>query len=246
MQINDELIHEFIESVNWDKVKDHPFAQDEDYAIEDAYDRDLFFHDSGVSKIVLIPVDNQEKFVIKVPFHDYWGFSSGGYCNGDYEEGDYDFIAMSNAINPVTDTYTWDYCDREVGLYQVAKERGIDRCFPTTAVYCEDPYPIYVQEKCVEVYSNLAPKEINYSDDEYYEIKDHFPINSIKRNYLNSFNSVWVVNFVEWYSLDVLKQFLDFLVEFEISDLHSGNYGYSAIDNRPVIIDFAGFAEDEA
>lgn len=243
MQINEELIQKFIDSINWDRAKDEVFSTEDDYVIESAYDRDLFFHDSGVTKIVLIPRDENEQFVIKVPFHDYWSFSP--YYDDEEEEERDGYSEMHNAEDPITGICSWDYCHREESLYKIATSQGIGQCFPQTQLWGDQPYPIYLQERCTEVFATKRKDRATSTFDDYENIKYQFDPRTQMFARLLSFDTRWIVDFVDHYSIEILKKFLSFLLNYNIVDLHSGNYGYSAIDGRPVIIDFAGFSEDD-
>lgn len=178
----------------------------------------------GASKLVLHFCDTD--YVIKIPFSGSLQYT---YEDEDDEEGDYNFIEFCGAEGE-----GWDYCNSEVIRFQWAKNEKVEKCFLETEYICSiDGYPIYIQQLATP-YTSLECDNTEFRED---ELKKTSKI--CETNYLKCFNVDWLTDVREYYGEAFLIKLLNFVKNYGISDLHNGNLGY--IDNRPVIIDYAGY-----
>ena len=131
----------------------------------------------------------------------------------------------------------WDYCEVEEILFNRAYKAGVSDYFAQTVCIGEiNGYPLYIQERA-EIYSDSESK---YS----YKLIQEL-IKEIKQDLddtdrlFGRLPDEWVCNFYVIYGKNLLKKFLDFVEEEEISDLHSDNVGF--IDDKPVLTDYSSF-----
>lgn len=185
--------------------------------------------ETGASKLVIIPDDNYD-FVIKIPFNS----SSEPTVDWDDDE----FYPLECARLPITGGYSFDYCQSETEYYELAIEEGVSMFFAET-IYLGDygGYPVYLQEKCEKVYSkregeNPTPKQVKQAKELY---ANNYGIGSLIEKF--------IYYMLEKYEKESVEKFSEFLENCGIGDLHSGNYGYSAIDGRPILFDFSGYNE---
>lgn len=135
------------------------------------------------------------------------------------EYGEYYFNEFEGAAPALS---AWDYCDAETSIYEKAELEGVEE--PFAAEYLIGflgGYPVYAQERAIpfeetEVPGDRAPSE-------------RFP-------------SYWIKNFVEEYGENRFQKFDDFCEKYNLyNDMHEANFGYSWLDNRPVLIDYSNF-----
>lgn len=177
---------------------------------------------AGMTKIALIhPVD---KNVIKIPFIG----DSGAYSE-----------LYAGSINSLNIGY--DYCAREVDLYNKAVDQGFSDAFVkvvNVGTHINKSYKyqptinIYLQEKVDKVgiisvadYSKESMKKlVEYQKDSKYEFDMDEPFGAA---------------FIDYYGEDYGYDLFQFIEKEQIDDLHSGNFGY--LHNRPVVIDYGGY-----
>ena len=184
------------------------------------YIKDTFYYDNGASKFVLIPKDPDADFVIKIPYN--------GSLHGDDFWEEYCW-AENDADRP------WDYCATEVYRFFIAKEHGLAECFAETKFldFIND-YPIYIQERCVPLSTNL--------DRSKHSLKEKTKTLSLCGEKLDFINLNWLTDFRLYYGEDIFVDFVNFVSENGWDDdLRSDNIGY--INDRPVLIDYSGFWE---
>lgn len=210
-----------------------------DDAIYDALD-DVFSHHKviyakGVSKMCLIPEDTN--WVLKVPFEGFIEY----FYDEDESEAHEEFVHNEGAHNSKNN---WDYCLSEVEYCEIAKDYGVGeffaeaRCFGNCSNGIYKTLPAYIQEKCV-TYS-----EIGWEDEKYKPSEDSIKIvNSSDKYRYKSFQLDWIASAIDFYGEEKVDELFRFLNEHsEINgDFHSGNYGYRASDNSPVLIDYTGW-----
>jgi len=250
MQVNENLVEKFIKSADWESIWDEDtFCQENVYPIEHYLDEDDFNWECGATKMVILPVDPNEQFVIKIPFR-YFYTESGGYYDEDGEYWPEDtYCEMTRAPLPkygmIGDEFyrtDWNYCETEVEYCDLAAAANISEFFPETKKYCETPYPIYLQELC-----ETATYEPVGEYSEYEKIHEQIIALTQSEKIANccyNFFSHWVVSAVKTYGLKKLIELFQFMVKYHMTDFHSGNYGYRKSDGTPVLIDFAGFYEE--
>lgn len=183
---------------------------------------------NGATKLALIPVNNEDNYVIKIPYTGTYNYESGYYSNYIYhnhKEDYWEYCAADNEERP------WDYCGGEVKRYNIAAKRGFSECFAKIELlgYINN-YPIYIQEKCM-TFSSCRNKHLHSKEE---KLKT-----STYCNYYN-INKDWLTDFRLYYGEKKLLQFINFISELEWDDdLRSENIGY--IKDRPVLIDYSGF-----
>lgn len=187
-----------------------------------------FYHvkiKSGLTKIVIIFPDRD--YVIKIPFNKYL----------DWEDDSSTAYVMSGATGDNTDG-VWDYCAQEVYIYNLAKLYHLEKAFPETIYLGKwNNYPIYLQEKCSPINDiDLDPSTEEEINDLSYEVSNLMQINDFPYIYLN-----WICMYYLTYGKLDTVQLLKFIKFYGIDDLHTGNIGFSSLDDRPVLIDFSGF-----
>lgn len=178
---------------------------------------------TGATKLVF---SFNPHFVVKIPFNTF--FHSYQY-----------YSPLSFTKKEENNDYFWDYCAREVYLYKEAKKYNIDFAFAECQyVGMINHWPIYIQETCKPFYYKRNPYQSQKNKYSNFTIQ-----NLCAAKELDCFHLSWLVSFSNWYGIDTTLKLLNFIKNKNINDLHAGNIGYAAIDNRPVIIDFAGFYE---
>lgn len=185
--------------------------------------------DTGASKVVLFPTDKETDFVVKIPFsHDAEYISR---CEYD-ENFDPDSALFEGAAEPDG----WDYCEAETIYYNHAKEEGIEFAFLKIERigYSKDFHPIYIQP----VAEMLESREESHKKD---WAECQLASNFCTSNHLECFSDYWVADFLNCYGKEAYKKLHDFLSDFCIWDMHSGNLGY--YNGKPVIVDYGGYHE---
>lgn len=186
----------------------------------------------GATKLVLIPLNEKDDYVIKIPYTGSY-YHESGYYNSDTiyyppRTDYYDYIAADN------DERSWDYCASEVKRYLLAEKEGFAECFAKTKLlgYVNN-YPIYIQEKCI-TFSDCKNKH-KHSEEE--RLKT-----SKCCNFYYGINKDWLTDFRLYYGEKFLLKFINFINNMQWDDdLRNENIGY--IKNRPVLIDYAGFLD---
>ena len=220
----------FTQQINWKKVDSSYFANDSTWAVLSTLDEE-FETVTGITKMVIFPPHESDQYVIKIPFNACWKEEDEGW-----------FEEMSQAYYPLEQEYGWDYCKRELEIYELAKAAGIKEFFPITKLYADTEYPIYIQETCEEVFcTHRKPAPNNkYTIETVLQLFD----NRLARNLIFKFADDWILDTVQAYGTDKFITFINFLITYDLNDFHAGNYGYAKADGRPVLIDFSGFYED--
>jgi len=185
---------------------------------------------TGASKAVIIPT--KLDFVIKIPFF-------GAYEEVWHEEDDdyeLEFTDFTNAnlnlhSEDIKNASRWDYCENEIFRYDYAMKAGIKDFFADEEyIITLNSIRYYIQEKAVTLMdARLKGLSIpsNESQKFYENYKD------------NGFYSEWCCNAIDYYGKELFVRFLAFVDKENLSDFHNENYGY--VNDRPVLIDWAGF-----
>lgn len=179
----------------------------------------------GATKIVFILPD--KNFVIKIPFSGCEVKFTGAQSPMRTEEGEED---------------EWDYCQVECDIYALAEEEAVEDFFAKTECigFIHD-YPIYVQE-IAKIYKDIYPSR-KIEGTEYrkkYTEEDYEKIDSLCCNHnYDCFNMYWLCDAFKYYGEIKGEEFLQFIKNVCVEDLHKANIGY--IGDRPVIIDYSGF-----
>ncbi len=171
--------------------------------------------DHGASKmVIIIPKIN---IVVKIPF-------IGDGC------------AEYGGARTQNEKDSWNYCQKELETYIMAKIDGVEKAFAKVQkIGFVQGHPIYIQEiadpldKIYGNYSNHSKKEKDF-------VKDFFNTKTTK-----FINSDWSADMVRCNGELFFEKLIRFIEKLDIIDLRTSNIGY--IDNRPVLIDYAGFEE---
>lgn len=169
-----------------------------------------FSYDQGATKGVLIFKDLN--CVLKIPFDGSGGEWFIGARTGD-------------------ESYEWDYCAAEEYCYLQAKKSYLQDFFlETKYVFSVQGRPIY-QQPFAEMFSGIANS--CSSIEEYESTKS-----TIQTGY-QIFNLPWQVDAFMYYGKIFFDKIMNFIEDFDISDLHGGNLGY--VNGQPVLVDYASF-----
>ena len=193
---------------------------------------------NGVSKVVIIP--RNSAYVIKTPLFGSW------YYPEEYdEENDEYYTDYENAyFDEYTGAYYEDaeidcsnYCELEEYLYNFTVENGVSDMFAKTEFfgYTKGGRPIYISEKCKN-----------------FDWDDRKPSNASKtlvKSKRDSHTPGWsrmdptiTALFVDDYGIERAAKLFQFLSDFNITDLHSGNVMISEKTGKIVITDYSGFS----
>lgn len=137
-------------------------------------------------------------------------------------------------------------CLREIQLYKIAKEAGLEMFFPATEFLGKIKETYFtIQQKIdfsvsdcsynkMNKYENICktvkPKTID-------KMRQGFKINNCDYNRI--LDSLWASMVISIYGKKLCKKLCNFIQENRINDLHNDNIGY--LNDKPVLIDFAGY-----
>ncbi len=251
MKINTELIDNFIKTTDWEAVwNEDSFSQGNTEAVDKNIDYSVFDWACGATKMVIQP--NNENFVIKLPFRFTYIEDYSDYYNDESEE-DVHYYYQEMAAAPLpkegmispTEYYrhTWDYCQTELEYCELAAAADIGEFFPELSLYCETPYPIYIEEKCYPSYRHTPVKHTLTRNNLITLIQEQAQSNEIAK-WVSNFDSTWLNIAIDYYGLNKVIKLFQFLNKYHMIDFHGENYGYRTTDNSPVLIDFAGYYEE--
>lgn len=178
----------------------------------------------GISKFVLL----FDKEVVKIPF------------NGSFDEL---YDENGNIYDTVFEEFygaeDGDYCKRELTVYNEAVIQGVEQFFAKTWFigYTANHTPIYGAEKVKPFYDSGARKKSKPSQD---SIQAAF-FKKEEEN-INWIDNDWLARAIDWYGSEAVNNFISFVEEMEINDLHTENIGFKA-DGAPVVFDYSSFNE---
>ncbi len=170
---------------------------------------------TGATKVVL--VSSEDNKVIKIPLL-----------------GDKDgmFTGSINSLN-----LPYDYCAREVDLYQKAIELGLEDaflCVTNLGSYLVtnrlDKVYFYIQDKAD---STGKLTKSSYSKESMKTFEEYSSILG------TDMDEDWGAAMIEYYGKEYCYDLFNFLDKEKIYDLHPGNFGY--FHNRPIVTDFGGY-----
>lgn len=202
----------------------------DDYSqIEDVYYRILednnisdFNYRTGVSKVVFVS-DNYD-YVLKIPFSGYRCYEEEfvGYENAGYDSG-------------------WNYCEVEENVYTDAVKFGIAHFFAATEFYGYTPtkYPVYIQPRVISYFDYRNNHSREYTKEEL-----TYATNVLKGSRrCTGLSTQWIADAIAAFGEESVLDLLSFIDLRNITDLHTGNYGYT-LEGKPIIFDYAGWHED--
>lgn len=200
----------------------------------------------GATKLVLI-FDEYPEWVFKIPYR--------GSCYGRGSEF-HPFIGAFNKVNK------WDYIAVEQNLYNEAKRYGVERYFAKNILLGKvRGLPIYAQRACVSIESAMDCTPLSqgwfnrkskrwWKEEDEAESEESCIYEDLRKNLFyththggrfsgNELDIVWLKEVGRhWSNVESLTTFLQ---DFEIEDLHTQNYGYTAKEGIPIIFDYGGF-----
>lgn len=219
-----------------------------EHNIDGAYDTAF-----GASKAVIIP--EQGDYVWKFPFRGHWNYyedeaevkQARERFEKHHPELKVVWVDELTAFVPFRGAYceeeNWNYCGAEMEIFEEVPDEFKVFFAETTEEKIGDVV-YYAQEKCVTEY---------YADE---DIEIYEKVNSAKDRKISDktkeenewcgrvFNDDWLKWAEALYGEDRVFSFLEWLNSDGdiISDLHDENYGYSKVDGRPVLMDWAGYS----
>lgn len=204
--------------------------------------------------------DNQPEDIIDSWKECYEACSSGIFVEAGATKfviGDDNCDYIIKFQPPYTENDGFDYCGREVEIYNAAKEAGFEDKFAWTDYLFDYDFnesiclPIYVMEWCQCSYDMIddemddwhytrycSSHGIEKDDDAYEEYYDS----------KNDDNETYSEQMLEWafdcwgdeYSPS--SDLVVFMRDMFINDIHAGNWGWH--DNRLVLVDYSGYGEN--
>lgn len=172
----------------------------------------------GASKFIML-FDGSDK-IVKIPMNGTWFYNYDDNDSADYDD-------------PVWEPFaTADYCALEALIYEAAVEAGLEMFFASTVEAgrtskgCGIPY--YISEKVNTGYDyDREPSEDSKKKAREMTNRGHVSVD-------------FVADALDFYGETLVQQFLEFVREWDINDLHDGNIGYRN-DGSPVLLDYSGF-----
>ena len=192
---------------------------------------------NGVSKIVIIP--RNSAYVIKTPLFGSWNYPEEYNEENDEYYTDYEnayFDEYTGAYYEDAEIDCSNYCELEEYLYNFTVEHGVSDMFAKTEFFdwAKGNRPVYISEKCKNFYwddrkpSNASKTLVKSKRD------SHTPGWSRMEPTITAL-------FVDDYGVEKAEKLFQFLSDFNITDLHSGNVMISEKTGKIVITDYSGF-----
>lgn len=181
---------------------------------------DEVYVDWGATQFVIM--NHETNRVAKIPF-------SGEFINCENNEHEW------QEFSP----YYTNYSYLTYELYLQAKSWKIIDLFAETEFFgtTKNGVEIYLQEKVKSYYDgNSRSHSSEASKKKYRELKNG------KLSAWSLFPEDWLTAVIEWYGIDLTKDFLLFCEENNLDDFHTGNIGWRE-DGTPCVLDWAGFNE---
>lgn len=235
-----EDVFEYLKIINWDEVVEYD-------AVEYAADPDGIFHcrtSCGASQGCIIP--DEENYVIKFPLdgeyhHRYYDddFDSTEeyeeYYNNDENKELIEFCGADDGGDGS------NYSEAALLVYEDAVVAGLGKLFAEMKYFgIHKGHKIYLQEKCTlwaaerdsDTHSTTPEERSSAQDvmdtaDGYCEFDDRFAALMIKT-----------------YGETAFRDFLRFLDDHGVNDLHDSNVGFR-LDGTPCLIDYASYNEQD-
>lgn len=184
---------------------------------------------SGVTKMVLIPRDKENKFVIKIPFTGEMKMQRSP--KGGLVETYVPFNWNDSGIT----WYPGNYCDIEAERCKhIIREGWGDFIAKTSLIGIIGDLYVYKQELVDTI-----------AEDKYYEDDLENKLTSARTlasAYEDEIDEYWVMELMDYMGAKKTTQFLDFLAEWGYSnDLHGANVGFK--NGIPVMFDYSDYMD---
>ena len=143
------------------------------------------------------------------------------------------------------DDYEWheawrdfntDYTAKTLKIYQYAVEEGVDEFFADIKEEAFSFNHCVIYSQAFVIPRNNQCKSTHPSEDSLNKAKKLSEFRHIP------FSTDWTAVCIEIYGEDKFNQLLKFLDEYNVTDLHQGNYGYTR-NGVPMLLDYAGYDE---
>jgi len=173
----------------------------------------------GATQFVIIDGANDK--VAKIPF------------TGEFWEDDNEAIRFT--------PYRINYCDFTYKLYRQALDYDIIDIFAETEYFgtTANDVIILLQEKVIDYYDRKDCSPSTISEDSKNKYKS---LKGERSSAWQMFPEDWVTAAIEWYGIDVVRNFFWFCDNNCLDDFHTGNIGWRK-DGSPCVLDWAGFNE---
>lgn len=215
---NRELFNPVINVLN----QDHYTYDGDEGLVYDEYPLEEFYWKTGASK-VCIPYAG---LVFKTSFTGY------AY--------DYDYETSDWLDETIFEPWDKDYCQIEYEIYKRAVKEGVGIFFAETFKLSSK---VYAQEECDQIFEDfledsdfVPPRSLDGFSPE--DITIFANENGILR--LKTLMGTTLFRyFLDCYSIASLQKLSNFLIKYDINDLHENNIGW--FDGRLKFFDFCGF-----
>lgn len=175
---------------------------------------------TGCSKICIIG----DKFVFKTSF-------SGYAYDYNYDEAEY-------YDEPIFEKWNIDYCLIEYLLYQRAVQEGVDMFFAWTDRLNDK---VYIQEKMNSSFADCNdngcpyPKDESFSLHKFSDFLSQLGLFELRLQLGTQAMRYLVLQ----YKIDDLLKLQDFIIKYDINDLHENNFGW--FGDKLKFFDFCGY-----
>ena len=212
-----------------------------------------------INHLDFVHAKQMEEVRVKKPKSTFYGYSYD-MCNEKFEEGiEYVGRGATKYVFRILDLEGWVlkvdrfpnkfYCYKEARNYERALSNGYaDWLVPSIYVMTIGKFSFSLQKEVVtenfesDFYDSVARDYFSEEDwEEVDEDEDEFP--GKVENYIEDMSDEEVLTtiFVYHKELKSIEKFYDFCCDFNINDLHSGNFGY--YNGKPSIFDYSGYYE---
>lgn len=214
--------------------------------VETRYSDDLFYRHENE--------DGEKDMDQYLSNHNAWSAYGATRIVFGYDDDEYIIKIQTNLDND-----DFDYGAREVETYEAAVEAKLDKYFAGCALLFHYTFtwgsrsfrlPVYIMKRCNCSYDQISDDSYNYHYSKYCEesgrdgnedeTRDLF-YDEYEENYdstdgmLMYAMTTWNEDYEDWAPL------YRFISDWQINDLHAGNWGY--VDGRLVLTDYAGYGQ---
>ena len=223
---------------------------------------EIFAVETGASKIVLIPRDEEVPFVFKIPFLgtdceaerqcrrsgiciNYVNTSVPNFINCDECEYSFDEDSRDGFLNALSGFKELD--DMEI-FYSNPRAKDYDYCFAEESIYqmsLENNLNNFFLkiEFCdfyedTPIYKQVRASQIgHYGSHSLVSEESRNAAAEIKRSF--DTDTDFTALLIESYGFEAVEKLVEFCERFYVNDLHSGNIGF--FGNLPILLDYSGF-----